>query len=219
MIPAGLLAGDLLRLAGVASMVVALVAFDGIAVALFALVLLGLLVPRLLALPAALDVGCGLTVLVAAWSAVLGVYEAVPWWDLVVHAACTGVLALVAAIALDRAAPSRAARGIRRPPAGAAAWTACLGLGLGVLWEIGEWAGNTYLDPQIHVGYPDTLTDLVAGVAGSAVAGALAARAVPEPEPLSGPESRRSGAHFPPPTGRVRYGEIDSSRESPQTPT
>ncbi len=158
---------DVLRLGGVVSLAVAVVSYDGIAVALFALVLLGLLVPRVLRVPPALDVVNGVAVLVAAWSAVLDLYDAVRWWDLVVHAVCTGALAAVAASLLDRAG----AAGVRGPAA-ASRRAAALGLVLGVLWEIGEWTGHTFLDPEIYIGPADTLGDVLAGVVGAAVAGA-----------------------------------------------
>ncbi|WP_418606141.1 hypothetical protein [Georgenia sp. SUBG003] len=47
-----------------------------------------------------------------------------------------------------------------------------VGLALAVVWELGEWAGHTYLDPAIFVSYDDTIGDLAAGGAGAAVAGA-----------------------------------------------
>ena len=47
---------------------------------------------------------------------------------------------------------------------------------LAVLWEVGEWAGNAWLDRSIQVGYADTMGDLAAGLAGSAVAAVVVAR-------------------------------------------
>ncbi|UNX54812.1 hypothetical protein MF406_00445 [Georgenia sp. TF02-10] len=44
-----------------------------------------------------------------------------------------------------------------------------------MLWELGEWVGHTYGDPEIHVGYDDTVGDLAAGLLGSLLAGAIAA--------------------------------------------
>ena len=51
-----------------------------------------------------------------------------------------------------------------------------LGATAAVLWEIGEWAGHTFLDPSIYVGYADTVGDLAAGLAGSVVAAVVLAR-------------------------------------------
>jgi hypothetical protein len=64
---------------------------------------------------------------------------------------------------------------LRRAPIGAAVAVVALGLSLGVLWELGEWYGDAHVDPRIQVGYDDTLGDLVAGGAGSLVAGVATA--------------------------------------------
>jgi glycosyltransferase involved in cell wall biosynthesis len=54
--------------------------------------------------------------------------------------------------------------------------TVALGCALGVLWEIGEWYGHTFLDPRIQVGYPDTMGDLASDALGSLVAGVVLVR-------------------------------------------
>ncbi len=164
---------DAVRLAGLGSLLMAVVWFDAVAVALMFLVLGGLVVPRLLAVPGPLDVTYGVAVLVAAWSGVLDVYTAVRWWDLVVHAVVTGLVAVLAyglvvrlGVALD---PADVARRSHR--VGVPVLTTALGLGLSVLWELGEWLGHTYLEPSIFVSEVDTLGDLAAGGVGSFVAG------------------------------------------------
>ena len=53
-----------------------------------------------------------------------------------------------------------------------------LGAAAAVLWEVGEWAGHTFLDPRISVGYEDTIGDLVAGLAGQRRRGGRAGEAV-----------------------------------------
>ncbi len=166
---------DAVRVAGLLGVAVAALAFDGVAVALGLLVLGGLMVPRALGTPGPLDAAYGIGLLVAAWSGVLDVYEDVAWWDVVVHFAVTGLVAAVAyggtvrlGVALDPVdARSRAQR------AGVPVLVAALGLGLSVVWEIGEWLGHTYVDPSIHVSEVDTLGDLAAGGAGSLLAGVL----------------------------------------------
>ncbi len=45
----------------------------------------------------------------------------------------------------------------------------------GVVWEIGEWFGHTFIDTSIVVEYTDTIGDLAAGGLGSLVAGGLLA--------------------------------------------
>ncbi|WP_435735968.1 hypothetical protein V5D56_14310 [Cellulosimicrobium sp. PMB13] len=169
---------DVVRVAALVSLVVATVTLGGIAGALFLLVLGGVAVPRALALPAPLDVAYGTSLLFAAWASQLEWYDAVDWLDLAVHLVCTGLIAAVAYLALVRwellAGPSAAF------PARASAGVVVVTTGLGaigaILWEVGEWAGHTYLDDGIGVGYDDTVTDLAAGLVGATVAGAVLAR-------------------------------------------
>ncbi|MEE6273770.1 hypothetical protein [Georgenia wangjunii] len=193
------LAADGARLVGVGSVVVALISFDGIAVAVFALVLLGLVLARVISLTPGLDLAVGASVLVAGWSSVLGLYEAIGWWDLAVHLLCTGAIAALAV------AVSARTLGMPPPP-GSPGWrtgvvvlATTAGLALSVLWEMGEWAGHTYLDSSINVGYADTLSDLAAGGLGAAVAGAvIAARgSLPvraRPRPPVRAEARSTGS-------------------------
>ncbi|WP_205754370.1 hypothetical protein [Arthrobacter sp. CAU 1506] len=75
-----------------------------------------------------------------------------------------------------------AAPGIRRGHGG---WTSavvpavllvCATVTLGVLWELGEWLGHTYITPEIGVGYDDTIGDLAANLAGAVLGAAIAVR-------------------------------------------
>jgi hypothetical protein len=164
---------DAVRLAGLASLATAAVWFDLVAVAVMLLVLGGLMVPRALGSPGPLDAAYGVSLLVAAWSSVLDVYRQVSWWDLVVHAVVTGLIAALAyriavAVGVARDPDDVGTAGHR---VGVVVLTTALGLALSVLWEIGEWWGHTYVDPSIYVSPLDTLGDLVAGGAGSVVAG------------------------------------------------
>lgn len=168
-----LLAADLVRAAGVASFLVALTAMGGIATALFALVLLGLTLPRVAAVPPLLDLGTGVVLVFAAWCSLLDYYQRYPWLDVVVHAVATGLLSLVAFWTLVRAevvaAPWHAS--LARAGAGAVLLVTCVGCAFGVLWEAGEWYGHTFLDPRIQTGYADTVADLAVGAVGALVAG------------------------------------------------
>jgi len=170
----GLVPGDVVRAAAAASVVVA-VGLDGVATALFLLVLGGTMVPRALGLTAPLDVAYSATLLASAWAAQLEWYRAVPWLDLPVHAACTGLVAAVAYVALVRAGMVADPGTLRpgRARAGVLVVSAGLGAVLAILWELGEWAGHTYLDDRIGVGYGDTVTDLAAGLLGAVVTGLL----------------------------------------------
>ncbi|MCK0113085.1 hypothetical protein MWU75_13120 [Ornithinimicrobium sp. F0845] len=159
-------ATDALAVGGVASIVAAFW-WDAVAVALFALVLLGLTVPRVARLPGPLQVATGATILLGAWAAVLDWYVALPHLDLVVHALANGLLAAAAVLAMPRVGMLPP----RLPASGLVVLTTGLGALLGVLWEAGEWLGHTWINDAIQVGYDDTVGDLVAGVLGSAAAG------------------------------------------------
>lgn len=147
---------------------------DGVAVAVFALVLGTITLVRVLAVPAALQGGLGAALLVAAWAAALRWYEQVWWLDLVVHLGLTGLLAAVAGILLHRSRMIPA--GTDRPGRwGIALTTTTVGTSLGVAWEIAEWFGHTFVDDSIHIPPADTMGDLAAGALGAAIAGLLLA--------------------------------------------
>jgi hypothetical protein len=170
----GIVLGDVVRVGALVSVLVAAATSSGVAVALFALVLGGSMVPRATGAPAWLDVACGTVLLAAAWCAVAGLYERVEGLDLLVHAVATGVLAALAHQVLTRfgVAVSPA-----RPRATAALTTVGLGALLAVVWELLEAVGHTFVDDSIHVTYADTVGDLAAALLGSVAAAGLAARA------------------------------------------
>ncbi|WP_454778333.1 hypothetical protein [Georgenia muralis] len=183
-------ATDAVAVAGVVSLVLA-APRGPVAVALFALVLLGLTVPRVLGVPGWLQAVSGTVVVAAAWAALLGLYERWWWLDIAAHAAANGLLALFAfrLVVAGGLLPVPGGPAPRRLRAGAVLVTVTLGVTLGVVWELAEWFGNSFLDDGILVGYEDTLGDLVAGAAGSSVAGLLLARrpAAWRRDPLASP--------------------------------
>ncbi|MGW8567404.1 hypothetical protein [Isoptericola sp. NPDC055881] len=170
----GIVLGDAVRVAALASVLVAAATSGGVAAALFLLVLGGTMVPRATGAPAVLDVACGAAVLVAAWCAVLGLYEAVAGLDLLVHAVATGALAALGHHVLARAGVTVSPV---RPRASAAVTVVGLGALLAVVWELLEALGHALVDESIHVTYLDTVGDLAAALVGSLAAAALVARA------------------------------------------
>jgi hypothetical protein len=174
-------AADVLRVVGAASFGWAVLDSQWVNAALFALVWGGLMLPRIpiraLAISPAADLVLGVVVLFAAWSAVLDLYLRYEGLDLVVHAVASGLIAVQAHRALTRQSPpGRSLDHSARPARFATMLTvASLGCALGLLWEVGEWVGHTYLDERIQVGYNDTMGDLVADGLGALVAGALLA--------------------------------------------
>lgn len=163
---------DVVRVAGVASIVVAGVGGGATDAAVLLLAASASLLPRMLGLRGGLDAGFGLVVLVAAWSGVLDLYASIAWWDVAVHVVCTGVVAIVALVVLART-------GAIAPPGSSPTWmpvvlATTVGLALSAVWEIVEWLGHTLVDSQIFVAYDDTIGDIVAGGVGALLGGVVA---------------------------------------------
>jgi len=117
------------------------------------------------------DIAIGGTLLVAAWSGVFELYTSIDWLDVVIHFAANGVLAgLIFVVAARVGIVADVAPGTGSAIRSAVLTTA-FGLSAGVLWEMGEWAGHTYIDSAIYVGYDDTIGDLAVGGLGSLLAG------------------------------------------------
>ncbi len=173
------LVADGVRLLGLASIVVSVVWLGAVEVALFALVLLGLVLPRFLRLPGGLDIGCGLILLAAGWASVVDLYAVISWLDLALHFVATGVLTVVGYVLLSRTGTLPEPGGPVQPAqrVGIVLVAVAIGLALGGLWEFGEWYGHTYMEDTINVGYGDTLGDLAAGGLGGLAAGVALVRA------------------------------------------
>ncbi|WP_315096725.1 hypothetical protein [uncultured Cellulomonas sp.] len=165
-------AGDAVRALALLSVVVGTWHGGAVATALFLLVLGGTTVPRAIDAPRALDVAYCSALLLSAWAAQLDWYASVAWLDVVAHAVVTALIAVLAARALQ-------VWGVVGPPrSGSERGVLVVGLGavLAVLWELGEWAGNTFLDRSIQVGYGDTVGDLAAALVGCTVTALVVAR-------------------------------------------
>lgn len=176
----GDLAADGVRAAGVLSLLTAAIWLNMVDVAVLLLVLLGLLIARSLRLRPAADIATGVILLTAAWSSITDVYEAIEWWDFLIHAATTGVLAGISHLLVMRTAGTASTTAAQYTgqrattgPGAALYLVTAQGLALSVVWEFGEWWGHTFIDAAINVGYRDTLGDLVAGALGALACGAI----------------------------------------------
>lgn len=112
-------------------------------------------------LPLPWEIATSMVSMVAALSSYLMLYERITWWDLPVHVALNGLLAVLVA------------RVVSRRPLPSAARVVATGAVLAVVWELMERAGNRWVDPSIHVPSADTVGDLLAGLAGTAAAATL----------------------------------------------
>ena len=117
------------------------------------------------------DIAFGLVLLVSVWSSVFDIYLTTRWWDLPMHFLTNGLCAAVAYIILVRIRVLADSTTLPRPVLSTVVVTTALGVSLGLIWEIFEWFGHTFIDSAILVGYTDTLGDLVSGAAGAALAG------------------------------------------------
>ena len=162
---------DALRAVALVGIVVASVGWGPLPGVSLALAAGGMLLPRLLGLRPSVDIAFGVVVLVAVWSSVLDIYLTTRWWDLPVHFVTNGLCAALLYIVLAQVRVVADAATLPRPMLSTVVVTTALGLALGVFWEIFEWFGNTFLDPEIFVGYTDTIGDLVWGGAGALLAG------------------------------------------------
>ncbi|WP_162942726.1 hypothetical protein [Cryobacterium soli] len=164
-------AADVLRALAVVGIIVASVGWGPLSGVSLAVVAVGMLVPRLLGLRASVDIAFGIVVLVAVWSSVLDIYITTRWWDLPVHFVTNGLCAALLYIVLVQLRIVAAQDSLPRPMLSTVVVTTALGLGLGVIWEVFEWIGHTFLNPAIFVGYTDSIGDLVWGGAGALLAG------------------------------------------------
>ncbi|MEE6281341.1 hypothetical protein [Georgenia sp. MJ170] len=148
---------------------------DPVAVAVLLLVLGGITLLRVLAVPAGLQALTGGALLAAAWASVLQVYERVWWADIAAHLAVIAVLAASAGTLMARGGLMPSARS-RAGWWGVIVTTTAVGTTLAVVWEIAEWWGHSYVDPTVEIAPGDTVGDLAAGIVGAAVAGVVLAR-------------------------------------------
>ncbi|MCC4907536.1 hypothetical protein [Microbacterium sp. cx-59] len=169
-------AADALRVVGLVSVLIAAVVFEPTDAGILAFSLPALLVPRFVGVRSGFDVVYGVVVLTAAWSNVLDLYTRISWWDLVVHFACTGVLAVILYLALSRARVVPDLRGISVPRRAPLVLTAAIGLAISALWEMVEWAGWRFISDEIYVAYQDSIGDMAIGGLGALVGGVMLAR-------------------------------------------
>jgi hypothetical protein len=142
------------------------------------------MLPRMLGMRAWFDVLACAVVLAATWSNIFELYTAIRYWDLLMHFAGTAVLAVIGAVILDRyrIAPVTGRDVPRRAPL---VLLPLIALALSAVWEMIEWFGAEFISDAIHVGYRDTIGDMILGGIGGVVAGVLLTRASVE---------RRTGA-------------------------
>lgn len=164
---------DLVRVAGLLSIVAAFIWMDLGDVIRFSVAFLGLLAPRAFHLPRPFDAAYCVTLLLATWSGAAGWYEAIPWWDWMVHLVTNGAIAgaiylILATIGVVHEMHDRT---LKHSRVALVVLTAAFGFAVGAVWEFVEWIGEQFLPKSLHVGYVDSLGDMFAGGIGSVIAG------------------------------------------------
>jgi hypothetical protein len=141
----------------------------------FAVVFVVLLAPRALRISAPFDAAFCLALLAAMWAAAQQWYVTVVWMDEVVHFVTTGAAAAAAYLMLARLellpGIEEQLRATRR--FSLVLMLTILGLGLAAVWEFFEWLGQLVAPKDMHVGYDDTILDMMIGGVGSLLAGGL----------------------------------------------
>lgn len=168
-------AADCLRVVGVLAVIAAAVWLKPTDAGIAALALPALMLPRMLGLRPWFDVVACVVVLVAAWSNVLDLYRTITGWDLLLHGVCTGVLAIVLAVVIERTGVAALTRDAGVRPRTPLVMLPLLALAISAVWEMIEWVGWAFLSDDIFVTYQDTIGDMVLGGVGGVLAGALLA--------------------------------------------
>lgn len=133
------------------------------------LVMFGLLfVPRLFALPVALDLAHIVGWTLQGLGQAAGFWGRVPWWDTLVHLVLPAVLAptaLLVLVRLDVLPAAVQAPGVRRR-LGLFMLSFLVAAGFGAAYEVYEWLSDTYAGTTYQPSNDDTMTDTTANLLG-----------------------------------------------------
>lgn len=99
-----------------------------------------------------------------------GLWDRPRWFDEVVHGFTILALTLVLAVHLY----GRVYTGARTHPLLLTFAIASLGVGIGAVWEVAEWAYDQWAQGNVILGKWDTITDLAYDTLGALAAGAMA---------------------------------------------
>ncbi|RWZ68210.1 hypothetical protein ELQ92_02970 [Labedella populi] len=189
------IAADIVRGLGGLGVLVAAIWWTATDAGVLALVVPALLLPRFIGARPLFDVVYGVALLVAAWSNVFDLYARIAWWDLAVHLTCTGVVAAMLFLLLERVEILTAPRVGSVTAAVPIVLTTLIGLAASAVWEMIEWLGKTFVSDEIFVAYDDTIADMAVGSVGAVLAGIALASMRRQPEPQAAfPDGDRGAA-------------------------
>ena len=166
---------DVLRLGLLLATGAALLAGDAGAAMALGFVAALALIARVVNLPRPYDFGFVLVLTLHAAGEALGWYDSLEWFDRIVHVVLPCLVAPVLYIGLARLDVLSDPRDHTnaRHYTGMAIVAFCLGMAVGGLWEIVEFASDGVLDTALSEGNPDTVGDLVADAVGSLLGAVL----------------------------------------------
>jgi uncharacterized membrane protein YjdF len=126
-------------------------------------------------LPRVYDLALLLALTLQAWGEALHAYDAISWFDNVVHFTLPffGGPTLYIVLARLDVVPDPKDETHRRHYVGIGIVAFALGVAVGALWEIVEWASDTVLGSQLQLSNGDTIGDLIADSLGSLCGAAL----------------------------------------------
>ncbi len=134
-----------------------------------------LLAARLADLPRVYDLALIVALIFTQVGEAVGLYDAIGWYDRVVHVVVPMLTSQVIYLCLARldVLPDPQQETTRHHEAGMFVVTFALGLAVGALWEIFEYTSDGVFGSELSEGNTDTVGDLIADTAGSLLGGAL----------------------------------------------
>jgi len=166
---------DLLRLAFAVGAVAFAAAGDAAGAFNLLLAFAVLVAARLANLPRVYDLAVILALVFTQGGEALNLYDAIAWYDRVVHFVVPMLASQVVYLCLARieVMPDPSQETLPRHEAGMFVAVFALGLAVGALWEIFEWSSDGLFGSQLSEGNTDTVGDLIADACGSLAGGAL----------------------------------------------
>lgn len=166
---------DLMRLAFAAGAVAFAATGDPAGAFNLGLAFAVLVAARLANLPRIYDLAAIVALAFTQGGEALGLYDAIEWYDRVVHVVVPLLASQIIYLCLARmeVMPDPSQETLPRHEAGMLIAVFALGLAVGALWEIFEWSSDGLFGSELSEGNTDTVGDLIADACGSLAGGAL----------------------------------------------
>ena len=166
---------DLMRLVFAAGAIAFAASGDAPAAFNLGLAFAVLVAARLANLPRLYDLATIVALTFTQGGEALGLYDAIEWYDRVVHFVVPLLASQIIYLCLARieVMPDPRQETLPRHEAGMLVAVFALGLAVGALWEIFEWSSDGIFGTELSEGNTDTVGDLIADACGSLAGGAL----------------------------------------------